>query len=541
MAVFVVSSPCFALRMPRAWQAKQSGLAKQAVLLGSTLFGATAPASIDQGFHKPGYLVTSYYHILYGELHMWPRYIDLGLLAKTEYIPITIWNTTREQTELEALSTIQASGTGFAVQLPQSLTVGQEITPILTVYKDGPAKQDTLFTLNTSQGKRTLRVVCTRLLLWKHPHNWEKPFTISYQFETVISESTQGKEHRRALTTKPLRSITTSVLTHGPIWGEVYSLLREQYHRSFAMPLWHSPVSVVIENDLTLLADPQELNQLWDMKHLCDYIYLVPEDGEGGYIKGLNGLDLSTGEIFIDSSLGVAGNNGFTAYPLAICRIQRFTPKGHTSQSTSLSVSFLEQAGTSQPVFSAKPVSGLYPLALSGGPDVAVAMDATYKTVAYPGSAEAVYPTDLPSRTSFTHNYTLTHSTASTLLDVWCTLKGRYGSLSMPLPMESFLLKRGVMANESEVLVENNGWGIEAGARLHFFYGNQHEVKNIASTTALPQGLVLTLESPATQNFPLGSGLRLEGLFRPDQDELAISWKTAGAGTASLKFKEDVT
>lgn len=152
--------------------------------------------------------------LIYGQIHLYPSEVHLGLLSGMEALDVVLWNATFAPVQLVGVNSASSAGTTLSGFRPGVLPPTGALKGLLTVLSSGPAQQDTTYTFVTGIGERSLTITASRVLLFPFWPDWSDGLEIDYAFDTVLTRGENGDEQRRRWRSAPCgRSVPRSGAT----------------------------------------------------------------------------------------------------------------------------------------------------------------------------------------------------------------------------------------------------------------------------------------------------------------------------------------
>ena len=149
--------------------------------------------------------------LIYGQIHLYPSEVHLGLLSGMEALDVVLWNATFAPVQLVGVNSASSAGTTLSGFRPGVLPPTGALKGLLTVLSSGPAQQDTTYTFVTGIGERSLTITASRVLLFPFWPDWSDGLEIDYAFDTVLTRGENGDEQRRPLAKRPLRTLRATI------------------------------------------------------------------------------------------------------------------------------------------------------------------------------------------------------------------------------------------------------------------------------------------------------------------------------------------
>ena len=117
--------------------------------------------------------------LIYGQIHLYPSEVHLGLLSGMEALDVVLWNATFAPVQLVGVNSASSAGTTLSGFPPGVLPPTGALKGLLTVLSSGPAQQDTTYTFVTGIGERSLTITASRVLLFPFWPDWSDGLELS--------------------------------------------------------------------------------------------------------------------------------------------------------------------------------------------------------------------------------------------------------------------------------------------------------------------------------------------------------------------------
>lgn len=485
--------------------------------------------------------------LIYGQLHLIPYLVDLGLLTGVQTQEVTLWNATFAPVELLHIAGASPQGTTLSGMEAGTLPPTGVAKGLLTVLESGPAEQDTTYSFVTSIGERRMTITASRVLLFPFWPDWSGGIEQDYAFDTVIARSENGSEQRRPLVKRPLRTLRASVWGDGVNGQRLHNLVRQGKDRVFGVPMWQEALEVEsVDAARRVLMVERPFGDCWNLTRLCRLVMLHERRSGVFMVATLNvmspegrtlGLAVAVPEIF------AAGST--RAIPLFTGILTRAEPSSRSSELETWSLEFRELAG-------AQPELGGLPHAPGEGPWLWTHRADWSDGVG--GASELVRTLrtvrggimELGSRRGFaplTHrqSYLLREGELASLLDRVTALRGRWRPVYLRDPRRAFLLTRESFRGESVLYARDNGArdAFVSGQRLWIAPPSGEPFSRVltAVEAGAPGELALHLGTVLDAAVPAASFVGREYLARLDTDNITVRYHTAGVSRCSLTFR----
>ncbi|MEG2139880.1 MAG: hypothetical protein RRY20_03730 [Bilophila sp.] len=501
---------------------------------------------------------------IYGQVHLFPRLVETGLLISSETRTVVLWNATFKTIELQHLGESQPAGSQLTGFTPQTILPTGEVRGVLSVTTAGPAQQHTVYTFTTSAGSPALTITASRVLLFPFWPDWGAGISIDYVFDTVVARSDDGKEQRRPLATRPLRRLQATVWGNGLAGQRMRNLIQQGKDRVFGAPIWSEAVTVsAIDPTGTRVSVAEDIATHWNLTRLCELIMLHDTEHNVFYAVSVKAVDVDSRVLTLTAALsGLAlGTRPIRLVPLFLGMLVSAEPTSVTDDLETWAVAFQEVAG-SQPLWSGKAPSASASLSLwpyqpdwsasgSGAPSAKTALVRTVRTVR--GGIMELGTRQGTAPASLTQGYLLQRAELAAFLDSVTALRGRWGRFLVHEPRLAFTLTAEALPNKSELQVQDNGF-LQANASnapaVRIWIRVPPDTRNQGATEVLLQRsilhaepgvsgtLVLHLDQPHGVTIPRASRIGRAYVARLDTDAVRVQYSTATVARCALEFYE---
>lgn len=486
--------------------------------------------------------------LIYGQVHLYPSRVELGLLAGTETRDVILWNAAFTPLDLMAVSSRSPAGTTLSGIAPGSIPPTGTAAGRLTVLASGPARQETVYTFLTSLGERKLEITALRVLLFPFWPEWSAGLETGYAFDTVVARDENGGEQRRPLARRPLRTLRATVWGDGVRGQRLHHLVHQGKDRVFGVPLWQEARRVAAvgpERDALTLDGPFE--DCWNLSRLCGLIMIHERRRDAYVAASLAAKDPAGGTLLLSAPLDERFASGdLRVVPLFSGMLTRAEPRTVSDGFETWSVAF-EELGASQPDLEGLPhapadpsVPWLWPHRpdWSGeGPGGVASLSRIVRAVrggvTEIGARQAVAPA------AHRQSYLLRGDGIARLLDGVTALRGRWGRVRVRDPRRAFTLTRGSLPNQAMLYARDNGAreGFVPGQRLWLKVGASILGRALLGVEAGEEGeIVLHLDAELGMAVPPSTFVGREYLARLDTDRIDLRHETAGVARCDLSF-----
>ena len=485
--------------------------------------------------------------LIYGQLHLFPSFLELGLLTGVETRDVTLWNATFAPVELVRIVGSSPQGTTLSGIAAGTLPPTGVAEGRLTVLSSGPAQQDTTYAFVTSIGEQRLTITASRVLLFPFWPDWSGGIELDYTFDTVIARGENGAEQRRPLAKRPLRTLRASVWGDGVNGQRLHNLVRQGGDRVFGVPVWQEALEVEdLDATRQVLMVGRSFGDCWNLTRLCNLV-MLHERRSGLFMAAtLRSKDAAGRTLGLTVAVPEAFAAGSTrVIPLFTGILTRAEPSSRSADLETWSLEFRELAG-SQPELGALPYAPAEAPWLwthradwsDAGNLGTSALVRTLRTVRGGvmelGSRQAVAPV------THRQGYLLREAELASLLDRVTALRGRWRPVFVRDPRRAFLLTRASLRTEPVLYARDNGAreAFVSGQRLWLALPSG-EVLSLVLTAVeagAPGELALHLDAALGVDVPPSSFVGREYLARLDTDGVTVRHQAAGVSRCALTF-----
>jgi len=490
-----------------------------------------------------------------------PYLIDCDFIVENRTYEIKIWNAFEKTAiSVTAIDKIDPEGTKLShTNLPVTIAPGGEQIFTLTVHANGPAIQQTryLFTIN-AKVYETL-ITGLRVLPVLPEPDWGKNVTLNLFFETVIATGDRLQEQRRALLTRPARSVKVELLLTGEKAQTQKNTFLFGTDKTFATPLYPelmTPKDKVTGS--TALTMNEELSCFWNLNNACRFVIVVDHEEQKGEIKEIVRIEGNT--IILASPInGQYPKNRTYIYPAYIGKLKSVETRTLTDTVDRIAVVFdeylySESFAPFEPVFIQGPKDDLaslgatriFPLELNWATQPTTTQNLVRRNYRYPGTAELLESTTNHAPVAVTGTCSaFSPKQIHTLTSFFCGRKGRFERFWFMSPRSGFTLKYIAKKGASALVCSGNraSWVFHQYDRIYILMADGALItRQLSSCTNDPVTSEITLlfDPPLDREVNLLNHIRIGrlALMRFDHDELSISFDTTLAGNANVKFTE---
>lgn len=141
--------------------------------------------------------------LIYGQIHLYPSEVHLGLLSGMEALDVVLWNATFAPVQLVGVNSASSAGTTLSGFRPGVLPPTGALKGLLTVLSSGPARRIRRISVRYRLGERSLTITASRVLLFPFWPDWSDGLEIDYAFDTVLTRGENGARAAAAVGEAP--------------------------------------------------------------------------------------------------------------------------------------------------------------------------------------------------------------------------------------------------------------------------------------------------------------------------------------------------
>jgi hypothetical protein len=204
---------------------------------------------------------------LFNRIWIQPQSVSYGFIVEGSTTDIKIWNAWRSRTiQLTAVSIEDGDGTDLDYpSLPDTFRRSYDDIYVLTVYKDGPPSQDTLYTLTIDGDDYEIVVTGLRIIPFFVDINWDT-LEIKYEFNTTIFSTDHLVEQRRPLTDESWFNFSFDFDVSADTNRKIFNIISYAHDKVLGVPVYNQKMSVVSmgADSVTVNEDPSYMYNLSD-------------------------------------------------------------------------------------------------------------------------------------------------------------------------------------------------------------------------------------------------------------------------------------
>ncbi|WP_028320371.1 hypothetical protein [Desulfatiglans anilini] len=246
----------------------------------------------DTSSRKPAMIVPEDFTLtkIYDRVWLRPELIDCGIILDDIHTFLNLWNAWLDRSvTVEGIEELRPEGTFLDHQEPPfPLGTNEEISVPLTIYREGPAVQDTAFVFTVEGLELRSRVLGTRVLLIPSEPEWDEPVSLTLNFQTVIAQGRKLSEQRRPLLLEPYRQESFTVTAFGLNAQKIHNLLAYAKDKVVGVPIYSEPLqpagSITGQTEIEILNDA---SKYWNLNNLCEFIAVLETETMTGEIVAL--------------------------------------------------------------------------------------------------------------------------------------------------------------------------------------------------------------------------------------------------------------
>lgn len=237
--------------------------------------------------------------IIWGKIYISPSVIDVGFIVSETTHQILIWNAYEDLVnEITDINASNPDGTDLPYPpFPKSLPPMGSYQHTLTVKKDGPPVQQTVYTYDVTTGILTLTITGKRVVMFVWDHNWAAGgLSMSLALKTALNKNRRHKEQRRPLSSKVLRGVSVALMEAGVSGQKLINTLEYGHDKIFGVPIYTevmTPITSLTGNSAFTVSE--SLTDFYHVQSLLKYVLIA--DWAAG-VFGLYEVTLRVGSVF---------------------------------------------------------------------------------------------------------------------------------------------------------------------------------------------------------------------------------------------------
>lgn len=273
-----------------------------------------------------------------------PEEIDAGFIVEEREWAVKVWNAHLDKTvEITSIVGTAMDGTELApTDTPIDVGIFGERVYTLTVLRDGPPLQDTVYRFTIDSIVYDCHIIGTRVIAVFPEPNWRGPVRIGYTFETVVAQNKYFREQRRALRTNPLRQLKAEYLLDGIAAEKFGNDLTYGHDKVFGVPVYseHIYTSDTLTGQNSFDAS-NDISKHWNLQNLCDYIMIVDHGAGLAEVKEVASVVGSTITLERDIVLTFTPHR-VIIYPVFFALLETLQSRGVTDGLENIMPTFTE-------------------------------------------------------------------------------------------------------------------------------------------------------------------------------------------------------
>jgi len=262
---------------------------------------------------------------LFGRVWVRPVLIEVGFITEELVYEIKIWNAWLSRSiDFTNVSVIAQDGTSLDYPaLPYTMPQSGSLVLDLTVEKDGPTSQSTLYGLTLDGDVYNVQITGLRVIALEPDIEWDKSPKIDYAFQTVMfQDPARYQEQRRPLIEYPDRKQSVSYLLLDNTAHRIFNMFSYGHDKVFGVPIYNEKM---VPSDITAGLDIIQLvtstDYMYNLKNNCQFIIIVDHDNNQAEIKEIKSI--SANEIEVETVVAETFNLQTTfVYPALLSLIQ---------------------------------------------------------------------------------------------------------------------------------------------------------------------------------------------------------------------------
>jgi hypothetical protein len=220
-----------------------------------------------------------------------------------------------------------------------------DVTYDLTLYGDGPAIQDTVYTETIDGDDYEIDIDTMRVIGLEPEPNWGAHVKISYSFETVLALNDRLVEQRRPLRHELRRTLQFEFIEVGHAAHKVNHLLQYGHDKVFACPIYPElMVPATLTQGTTAIVTSTTTTKLWNLNNACTRVMIVDHINGQNEIKIISSI--AANQINTTSTIqGTFTVATSTVYPVFLGVLKRHKVTHHAADTQKIALTFEEYIG----------------------------------------------------------------------------------------------------------------------------------------------------------------------------------------------------
>lgn len=257
--------------------------------------------------------------LIFNRIWIDPNVINPAFTTEDTNYNVEVWNAylTEESTWTAENIAGDTEGVNFARDgLPITLGASEAKVYVMTLYREGPASQDTTYT-ETIRGDDYDIDITTLRILWLNPEpNWVERVHTGYNFETVVAVNDRHFEQRRPLRHDIRRTLKIELHANGHELHILSNTLQFGHDKVFACPIYQERIlCATIPNGASTIVTTTDIATHWNLNNACNYIMIADHAAGDIEIKEIS----SIGAYSIVTTQDIVGSfnvNSTIVYPV---------------------------------------------------------------------------------------------------------------------------------------------------------------------------------------------------------------------------------
>lgn len=289
------------------------------------------PALNSNAGNETGYLdQKNYAHgVILDKIYFSPKKIDAGFIVADSEHEISIWNAFSVNKTINSILETNPLGTVLEISDPPVTLTGEtSVEYLLTINKDGPPFQDTVYEFNISGQIFSLEIEGRRIEAWLYDPDWSDKIKFSYTFNTAIFRSRRFIEQRRPMQ-GALRQMELRMTYSADKQRQVHNDILGFTKKVLGIPIYTEGLTPTTSPMLgqTIITVSETISNLWNLSIAKFVLIKDLVDASISEIKEIASLNTGTKQITFTNAVGKSFVSASTViYPIFVGILGQHSP-----------------------------------------------------------------------------------------------------------------------------------------------------------------------------------------------------------------------
>jgi hypothetical protein len=284
------------------------------------------------------------FDMLMNRIWVEPLRIAAGFITEEQTYDIEIWNAYLERSVIwSSVVVIRQPGTDFEYPaLPFTIPKTADLVQTMTIFKDGPPLQNTLWQLTIDGIEFEIFIDGIRVIPLEPELNWIDKLKSTYSFETVMYNTQFFYEQRRAMIEQCRRGAGFKLTLFGSDNPRFFNLISYAHDKILGIPIFSEqmhPTALTLGSTSIPLSNSNEF--LWNFQNRTSFVIIVDHETNTTEIKEI--LNFTNNNINLKSAITETFNVVRSmVYPCLFCTVRAVKFSEKTSHTNEATLEFLE-------------------------------------------------------------------------------------------------------------------------------------------------------------------------------------------------------